>query len=409
MENELRFRKRKSEGPSALQAAITSRCTLCQEVDDMSTLHSILLATDFHSACEEAEIEAVARLASAFDSRVTLFHVVEPLPAWPLSPQPNRELATEPLHELADKLVQRGITVSESSLGVGPAADSIVRRAREVNADLILVGAGDHGPERYYHVGPTAAAVMQHATQPVLAVRPGEPEPRFEKILCPVDHSAVSKRGLQNAVQIARVLKGELRILSVVPPVPWAPPAGEMGPVPNASIQHELTWREEFERFLRDMDLGGISWSKEIRKGVAAREIIAAAQDHRSDVIVMGSTGRSGLARMLMGSVTRRVLQRLPCSLLTVKHEDVVEQLFEEDLRHIRLLMAEGHALSEHGAWAGAIAKFRQVLARHPFHLAALESEAAAHDELGESEEAEHCRRRASKLRQESLAYRPSP
>jgi len=363
----------------------------------------ILFATDFHRGCQEAATEATVRLASAFDSRVTLFHVVEPLPAWPLSPQPNRELATEPLSELADELARRGVTIAESSVGVGPAADTIVRRAREINADLILVGAGDHKPEQYYHVGPTAAAVMQHATQAVLAVRPGEPQPRFERILCPVDHSAVSKRGLQNAVQLARILKSELRILSVVPRVPWAQPAGEMGQVESSSIQHEFAWREEFERFLHEMDFGQASWSKEVRKGVAAKEIIAAAEEHRCDVIIMGSTGRSGLARVLMGSVTRRVLQQLPCSLLTVKHEDVVEQLFDEDLRHIRLLMAEGRELSEHGAWAGARAKFRQVLARNPFHLAALESEALACDELDQSEEAEHCRRRAQKLRQEAV------
>jgi nucleotide-binding universal stress UspA family protein len=370
----------------------------------MKSLRTILLATDFHVRCQEAATEVSVRLASAFDSRITLFHVVEPLTEWPLMPQPNRELATEPLSELGDELIRRGVTLAESSIGVGSAADTIVRRAREIDADLIVVGAGDHKPERYYHVGPTAAAVMQHATQPVLAVRPGEPQPRFEKILCPVDHSAVSKRGLENAIQLARVLKSELRILSVVPQVPWAPPSAEMGPVEGTSIQHEFAWRQELERFLQDVNFREVHWSKEVRKGKAAQEIIAVAEEFNGDVIVMGSTGRSGLARMLMGSVTRRVLQQLPCSLLALKHEDVVEQLFEEDLRHIRLLMAEGRALSEHGAWAGAIAKFRQVLARNPFHLAALESEAVAHDMLGEKEEADRCRRRAHKLRQESAA-----
>jgi nucleotide-binding universal stress UspA family protein len=197
-----------------------------------------------------------------------------------------------------------------------------------MNADLVVVGAGDHNPEQRYHVGPTAAAVIQHASQPVLAVRPGEPRPRFEKILCPVDHSAVSKQGLQNAVQLARVLRSELRILSVVPPVPWAPPSGEMGLGDSAAVRHEFAWREEFERFLREVDFSDVRWTREIRKGGAAKEIIASAEEHHGDVIVMGSTERSGLARVLLGSVTRRVLQQLPCALLTVKHENVVEQLF---------------------------------------------------------------------------------
>jgi nucleotide-binding universal stress UspA family protein len=365
-------------------------------------LRSILLATDFHSACQKAEIDAVVALTAAFDSRVTLFHIVEPLPTWPLSQLPNRELATEPLNELARELERKGLTIAESAIGVGPAADTIVRRAREIDADLIVVGAGDHRPEHYYHVGPTAAAVMQHATQAVLAVRPGEPALRFGRILCPVDHSLVSKRGLENAIQLAHAFRSELCILSVVPPVPWAVPASEMGPVEGSTVQHEFAWRAEFERFLKDVDFHNLRWTEEVRKGRAAQEIIAAAEEHKSDVIVMGSTGRTGLARVLMGSVTRRVLQQLPCSLLTVKHEDVVEQLFEDDLRHIRLLMAEGRALSNHGAWAGAITKFRQVLARNPFHLAALESEASAHDELGEILDADHCRRRAAKLREES-------
>jgi len=229
--------------------------------------------------------------------------------------------------------------------------------------------------------------------------------------LCPYiegsgDHSCHRTKNQYSQIVAleSRVLKSELRVLSVVPPVPWAPPSSEMGPVEGASIQHEFAWREEFERFLQGVNFSDVRWTKEVRKGKVAQEIMAAAEEHKSDVIVMGSTGRTGLARVLMGSVTRRVLQQLRCSLLTVKQEDVVEQLFEEDLRHIRLLMAEGRALAEHGAWAGAVTKFRQVLARNPFHLAALESEAGAHDRLGEKEEAEHCRRRASKLRQESFA-----
>jgi nucleotide-binding universal stress UspA family protein len=344
---------------------------------------------------------AVVRLASEFDSQVTLFHVVEPLPAWPLAPQPNRELATEPLGELAEDLERQGVMVADSSIGVGPGADTILRRAGEIDADLIVLGAGDHPYADSYRVGPTTSAVMLHAVQPVLAVRPGDPNPLFEKILCPVDHSPASKRGLSNAIQLARPLKSQLLVLSIVPPVPWVAPASEMGSVDGSSVQHEIAWREEFERFLLGMDFTGVNWSREIRKGAAAQQIVAVARECHSDTIVMGSTGRTGLSRMLMGSVTRRVLQQLPCSILTVKQEDVVEQLFEHDLQHIRLLMAEGRALMEHGANAGASAKFRQALARNPFHVAALEELARASEKLGQTEEAERCRRRVQKLQRE--------
>jgi nucleotide-binding universal stress UspA family protein len=359
------------------------------------------LATDFHPACQEAAVEAVCRLATVFDSRVVLFHVVEPLPLWPTSHQPNRELATEPMAELAEELESRGIKIADSSIGVGPGAATILRRAQEVAADLIVLGAGDHPSADAFRVGPTTAAVMLHAHQPVVAARPGEPPPRFENVLCPVDHSPASRRGLNNAIQLARRLKSRLLVLSVLPPVPWAAPVGEMGVVEMNTIQHEMAWKEEFNRFLAGTDFTGVNWSRELRKGVAAREIVAAAREHKADTIIMGSMGRTGLSRMLMGSVTRRVLQQMPCSVLTVKQEDMVEQLFEHDLEHMRLLLAEGRALMEHRANAAAAAKFRQVLAHNPFHIAALEALADACDGLGENKEAARCRDRAAKLKKE--------
>lgn len=57
---------------------------------------------------------------------------------------------------------------------------------------------------------------------------------------------------------------------------------------------------------------------------------------------MMGATGRTGLLQVLVGSTTRRLLRALPCSLLKVKQEDVVEKLFEADLRKIVSLMSEG-------------------------------------------------------------------
>ncbi len=76
---------------------------------------------------------------------------------------------------------------------------------------------------------------------------------------------------------------------------------------------------------------GARRWQKEVREGAPDREIVAAAQEHEADVICMGSTGRTGLIRVLMGSVTRHVLQDLPCSLLTVKDEHLIEEPFGID------------------------------------------------------------------------------
>ena len=116
----------------------------------------------------------------------------------------------------------------------------------------------------------------------------------------------------------------------------------------------------------------------------------------------MGATGRTGLLQVLVGSTTRRLLRVLPCSLLTVKQEDVVEELFEADLRQIASLMAEGRALNIAGCYELAATKFRQVLARNPFHLEAVESLAEAYEHLNRPHEAESCHRRAKHLRSQA-------
>ena len=64
------------------------------------------------------------------------------------------------------------------------------------------MGAGEESRFERFSVGPFAEEVLELAPQPGLAVRPGGPAPSFKKILCPVDQSAVSRRGLLNAIRL---------------------------------------------------------------------------------------------------------------------------------------------------------------------------------------------------------------
>jgi nucleotide-binding universal stress UspA family protein len=182
-----------------------------------------------------------------------------------------------------------------------------------------------------FAVGPVAQAVLERAAQPVLAVRPGEPAATFRTVLCPVDLSGVSARGLRNAIRLARVFDGRLVVLTVVPRVSWLAAALATGRLNGALAEHEARWRAEFDRLLRDADLGGVRWEGAVRQGEPHEQIAAAVREYAADVLVMGATGRTGLVRVLLGSVTRRLLRQLPCSLLTVKEEDVAEEPLEEE------------------------------------------------------------------------------
>jgi nucleotide-binding universal stress UspA family protein len=213
----------------------------------------------------------------------------------------------------------------------------------------------------------------------------------------------VAARGLRNAIRLVKAFSGELLVLTVVPEVSWLSAAVETGSWSQALVEHDQRWREGFEEFLKKQDFGDIRWSPEIRGGDPARQIVAAAADFACDALVMGATGRSGLLHVLMGSVTRRVLQHLPCSVLTVHDEDMLlEELTEADVRTNNLLYVEAKALLETQAYEAALVKFDQVLARNPFHVPALEGRAEACEHLGQSERAERCRRRAVVLRHET-------
>jgi nucleotide-binding universal stress UspA family protein len=327
-----------------------------------------------------------------------LLHVFHSKHTSPSLQHLEHEWAKRNLQELTDKLKADRIVVTESLLTPGHPGSVIVHTAQEIDADLVLIGAGEKTRQDTFAPGPIAEAVLQSATQPVLAIRPGEGAPRFEHILCPVDLSNVSERGLRNAIGLARAFKARLTVLTVIPPIHWLTAAVETGKLAQAQAEFDFGWQDEFARWMIGFEFGDIVWDSEIRHGVPSDEIIAAAQRHRTDLIVMGSTGKSGLVRVLMGSATRRVLQQLPCSLLTVKAEGAVSQLLESDIRQIRLLMAEARGfLAEHDYYP-AMRKFRQVLSIDPFQVEALARQAEIHDVLGHHESAERCRRRLALL-----------
>jgi len=370
----------------------------------MSDLRSILLATDFRPASDAAARVAV-QFAAVFDSRVTVLHAFHTKHVSPSLQHLEREWSRQRLQEMTNQLKADKVTVAETLLRTGHPADLIVRTAKEIDADMVLIGAGEGMGPGTFAPGPIAEAVLQSAEQPVLAIRPGAPGTLFQNILCPVDLSEVSERGLRNAIGLARAFKGHLTVLTVIPPIRWLTAAVETGKLAGAQAEHDHSWQDEFGRWMLGMEFGDVSWDSEIRHGVPSEEIIAAALRHKSDTLVMGSTGKSGLVRVLMGSVTRRVLQQLPCSLLTVKTEDALGEQLEEDIRQARLLMAEGRGLLAAHDYYPALRKFRQVLAHNPFHLEALACQAEIHESLGHHEKAERCRRRLHLLQQHGAGF----
>ncbi len=140
----------------------------------------------------------------------------------------------------------------------------------------------------------------------------------IRNILCPVDRSPSSLQAFDRAIAIARWRGARLHLLEVIEPV--ASPGGSVGPM-HAGVLTEA--RAALETDLRQMLVSRRASDVKVqivmRQGNVVREILAQADDSRADLVVIGSHGRSGVQRLVLGSVAEKVLRLAPCPVLTIR------------------------------------------------------------------------------------------
>lgn len=138
------------------------------------------------------------------------------------------------------------------------------------------------------------------------------------RILCPVDFSDHSQRAVDYAVALARWYTARLTLLHVYEVVPLAPLAPEMTAGFALGPEYREGLLRDLERFVEPAGADAVPLEFVVEEGQAGREIVRWAKENGSGLIVLGTHGRSGLERFLVGSVAERVLHRAPCPVLTV-------------------------------------------------------------------------------------------
>jgi nucleotide-binding universal stress UspA family protein len=303
---------------------------------------------------------------------------------------------------MQQQLTASGVSVPQALCLCGKASAEIVEAAERIGTNLIMLGTRGIGTDDHFPLGITTETVIRWSPKPVLAVPP-EPPLAFANIVCPVDFSEVSARGLINAIHLARAFRGKLQILTVVAPLSryhrldrhWAEWA--------ASAEQEATTRclREFDEFLSHFDFQGVTWEKHVLSGDPAHEIVHRARSTHADLIVMGSVGRTGLPYMFMGSTAVKVARQLPCALLTVKRVQVLIPDVAKKIADINTAFEEGQALLAQGFYQEAIARFDQCLSIDSRCADAVEAKAEAFERLGNREQADQCRKQAETIRRE--------
>ena len=286
---------------------------------------------------------ATVQLATAFGSRVTVLHVRQECNAWPVSPFENQDRLTQLAGRreggrLAEFIVRAGPPGGHRRDGTGPRSRR--RPARRRAAGQRSQTAEPRQPGRW----PRSILEQAGVASAGQSTRTG-PSSRSRSILCPVDHSRVSRpRPLEDAIQLARAASAASSPSSnVVPEVSWLPAGDGDGRPAEAEFEREAKSAEEFDeyhaaRLVRWGRVGAWSFTTAYRTSGTR----PAARDRGAGLLVMGATGRTGVVRVLLGSVTAGLLRQLPCSLLLVKDEAVFERQFLLDLDAIDRLAAEG-------------------------------------------------------------------
>jgi nucleotide-binding universal stress UspA family protein len=290
----------------------------------MSTVRTILAATDLSGPARHA-VERAAWLArERAGTKLTLCHVFS-LPALerfrrilePGAEKVEQSLlagAEKELAELARELERRHGTAAATRLTVGRALDDIPAAARELDADLLVMGARGAHFVREFLLGSTTERVLRRTRCPLLAVKQRPHEP-YRRVLVPVDFSAYSAP----AIRLARALAPQAEVTVLHAFEVELESKMQFAGVAEETIRHYRARARQdaadaMQALLASVPEGPLA--PMVVHGPAGTAILEAEQNVGADLIVLGKHGQSVMEELLLGSVTKHVLAHSACDVL---------------------------------------------------------------------------------------------
>jgi nucleotide-binding universal stress UspA family protein len=284
----------------------------------------IVVPTDFSDTAQVA-VNLAGELAGYYAARLDVVHAVD-ASVYAYAGYPFASLSKD-LVSSAEAGVQKvklpaaadNAKVQRFVLSGHPASE-VVDHAERHKADLVVIGTRGHGAVARFFLGSVADRVLHEAHCPVLLTKkprgeikhPKRKKKPFERILFPTDFSDTANLALQRAIALAEDLDAQLYILHVVDD------SIITTHVPN---EREIILRElrqaalaHIEKTLPPEHIENFATTAAVKRGEPGRQIAAYAERNHCDLIVMGSHGRTGVKRALLGSVADKVVRLAKCS-----------------------------------------------------------------------------------------------
>lgn len=291
---------------------------------------TILATTDFSDNARSA-LRTAAAEARRRGTSLTVLHCVDSISErWDYLDETPPDLedrvfqkARQRLEEEFDEVVAREKqpTVDEFLVNEHHSAEGILEVESRGDYELVVVGATGGGALANLLLGSTAEEVVRSSETPVLVVPAESDLEDVDRILAPVDMSECSRASLTAAAERARAEDAKLRILHASSLPAGALALMEWEPSDDDKEAHRNFTSEQMADFLEDIDLEGIDYEQVLRFGAPFQEIVNAAEDDATHLIVMGTHGRRGFERLFLGSTATKVLRRLPCPALTIRSQ----------------------------------------------------------------------------------------
>ena len=288
------------------------------------TLKTIIIGTTLTPG-SEGIVRTGAAVARAAGAAPWLVHAYTP-PAFPseLGAVDSRwfEDAAEELRQRLHRQASQtgladlpGFVSDHASLVLGAPHHELLELVRRAHADLIVVGASEAGAIHRAFLGSTADRLVRRSLCPVLVVRSETAFPPSQ-VLVPIDLSEISAKalrwGLSFLSQTGSETAPETTALFVLNPLEAT------ASLQFTQSQMERFAGEEIRRFVAENTPAASAVACRLQTGYPREEILSAMTEQQTDLVILGTHGRSGLERMMLGSVAVEVLERASCNVLVV-------------------------------------------------------------------------------------------
>jgi nucleotide-binding universal stress UspA family protein len=283
----------------------------------MARYRKILVAVDGSESSRNAFRQA-CRIARDDKSWITVLTAI-PIFQDQFDVLSMKEKVTRTLLEEGEKvltgiirLAKEEDTIIRPMLKEGSPSEMILDAAEEGNYDLIIMGRRGMSRIERALVGSVTASVISHSSRDVLIV-PKDTALGWEHILFPTDGSKYSELASGKAIELANSYGSSLMVVSVVDVT------DEFSSQAPEAVEELIRKAKRFVEDIKKRANGLKNIETLVKEGETYEVITNLARESMSNIIVMGSHGRTGMKRLLIGNVAEKVIGYAPCPVLIVK------------------------------------------------------------------------------------------